>query len=105
MENVIAVANIIKCPICGVATSKLNGHLRHSHEEHEIESAIMADKNRGLSDAEIGRKYGITYRQLEKIIRKAVGVSVSAIKVEKKVKTLFPKDFKEEMTTVWSFKK
>jgi hypothetical protein len=104
MENVIAVANTIKCPICGIATSKLNGHLRHSHEEKEIESAIIADKNKGLSDVEIGRKYGITYRQLEKIIRKATGISVSAIRVEKKIKTLFPKDFKEETTTVWSFK-
>lgn len=73
-------------------------------KEQEIESAIIADKNRGLSDVEIGKKYGITYRQLEKIIRKATGVSVSVLKTEKRIKTLFPKDFKEETTTVWSFK-
>jgi DNA modification methylase len=104
MKDMIATTNIIKCPICGVATDRLGGHLRLSHEEKEIESAIITDKNRGLSDAEIGKKYGITYRQLERIIRKATGVSVSVIKAEKIIKTLFPKDFKEEATTVWSFK-
>ncbi|MEW6409237.1 MAG: DNA methyltransferase [Nitrospirota bacterium] len=72
--------------------------------EREIESAIIADKNRGMSDVEIGRKYGITYRQLEKVIRKATGISVSFVRIEKKIKNLSPKDFKEETTTVWSFK-
>jgi hypothetical protein len=105
MKNIITIANAIKCPICGVETDKLNGHLRHYHEEKEIEAAIIADKNKGLSDAEIGRKYGITFRQLEKVIRKVTGISVSAFKGEKKIKTLFPKDFKEETITVWSFKK
>lgn len=75
-----------------------------SVQQKEIESAIIADKNKGLSDVEIGKKYGITYHQLEKIIRKAIGISVSAIKGEKKIKTLYPKNFKEETTTVWSFK-
>jgi DNA modification methylase len=69
-----------------------------------IEKAVIKDKKQGLSDVEIGSKYGITYRQLEKIIRKAVGISVSVIKTDKKIKTLYPKDFKEEATTVWSFK-
>jgi len=68
------------------------------------EKAVIKDKERGLSDVKIGAKYGITYRQLEKIIRKAVGVSVSVLKTDKKIKTLYPKDFKEEATTVWSFK-
>lgn len=104
MKNTITVANTIKCPICRVPTAKLHEHLRFSHGEKEIESAIIVDKNRGLSDVEIGRKYGITYHQLEKVIRKATGISVSVIKPEKKIKTLYPKDFKEETTTVWSFK-
>lgn len=104
MENVFAATNIIKCPICEVVTNKISEHLRRFHEEKEIESAIIRDKNRGVSDIEIGKKYRITYRQLEKIIRKATGVNVSVIRAEKRIKTLFPKDFKEETTTVWSFK-
>lgn len=73
-------------------------------QQKEIEEAIISDKIRGMSDVEIGKKYGITYRQLEKVIRKAVGVSVSVIKAGKRIKSLQPKDFKEETTTVWSFK-
>jgi DNA modification methylase len=75
-----------------------------SVQQRKIEVAIIADKIKGMPDAEIGRKYGITYWQLEKIIRKAVGVSISVIKAEKKIKALQPKDFREETTTVWSFK-
>ena len=69
-----------------------------------LEKEIVKDKEQGLTDLEIGRKYKINYRQLEKIIRKAVGITVSSIKTEKKIKTWQPKDFKEEATTVWSFK-
>ena len=32
------------------------------------------------------------------------GVNVSAFKSRKRIKRLFPKDFKEETTTVWNFK-
>jgi DNA modification methylase len=70
----------------------------------KIEQAIVEDKLSGMSDIEIGKKYKITYRQLEDILRKATGVSISSLKKEKEVKKLAPKDFKEETTTVWSFK-
>lgn len=65
---------------------------------------IIDDKKKGLSDIEIGRKYGITFKQLEKLITETTGVSISSFITEKKIKTLEPKDFKEETTTVWSFK-
>ena len=70
----------------------------------EFEQAIVSDKLNGMSDLEIGRKYKITYRQLENILRKATGLSISSLKKEKKLKRLAPKDFKEETTTVWSFR-
>lgn len=70
----------------------------------KLEEAIISDKLHGMSDIEIGRKYKITYRQLEKILRKATGISISAIKKEKKIKRYAPQDFREESTTVWSFK-
>ncbi len=66
--------------------------------------AIIRDKMAGLSDVEIGKKYKITYRELEKIIREITGVSVSAIREKKRLGHLQPKNFKEETTTVWSFK-
>ncbi len=70
----------------------------------KLEEAIIADKLHGMSDIEIGKKYKITFRQLEKILRKATGVSISSIKKEKKIKRFVPRDFKEETTSVWSFK-
>jgi DNA modification methylase len=70
----------------------------------EIESSVIADKLKGLSDSEIGEKYKITYRQLEQIMRKTFGVSISSPKKERSIKRYEPKDFQEETTTVWSFK-
>jgi len=64
----------------------------------------LQEKARGTPDIEIGQKYGVTFRYIEKLITKSQGVNISSFKVSKKVKTLYPKDFKEEQTTVWSFK-
>ncbi|GAB5046669.1 hypothetical protein TdN_10610 [Thermodesulfovibrio sp. TK110] len=70
----------------------------------ELEEAIIQEKMKGVSDVEIGRKYGISFKYLEKIITRTQGISISSLKQEKKIKTFYPKDFKEETTTVWSFK-
>jgi len=72
--------------------------------EKELQEKILKEKTRGVPDQEIGRKYGVTFRYIEKLITKTQGVNVSVLKSSKKVKTLYPKDFKEEQTTVWSFK-
>lgn len=73
-------------------------------EQKSIINSIIEDKKRGLSDLEIGAKYNISYKQLEKIITKATGISISNFKIDKKIKSFAPRDFKEETTTVWSFK-
>ncbi len=104
MKKVAEVTTKIKCPICCVSTNNLNEHLKFYHNEKEIELSIITDKNKGLSDIEIGEKYCITFNQLEKIIRRVTGLSISILKKNKKIKSLFPSDFKEETTTVWSFK-
>jgi len=72
--------------------------------EKELQEAILQEKARGTPDLEIGQKYGVTFRYIERLITKSKGINVSAFKVSKKIKTLYPKDFKEEQTTVWSFK-
>ena len=72
--------------------------------EQELQEAILQDKARGVPDIEIGQKYGVTFRYIEKLITKSKGIAVSTFKDTKKIKALFPKDFKEEHTTVWSFK-
>jgi DNA modification methylase len=72
--------------------------------ERDLQDAILQEKVRGTPNIEIGQRYGVTFRYIEKIITKSQGVNISALKVSKKIKTLYPKDFKEEQTTVWSFK-
>jgi len=72
--------------------------------EKELQKAILQEKARGALDLEIGQKYGVTFRYIERLITRSQGLNVSALKVSKKIKTLYPKDFKEEQTTIWSFK-
>lgn len=72
--------------------------------ERELQKAILEEKAKGTSDLEIGKKYGVTFKYIEKLITKTQGLNISALRVSKKIKTLYPKDFKEEQTTVWSFK-
>lgn len=57
-----------------------------------------------MPDQQIGEVFGITFRQLEKIITDAYGVNISILKKPKKIKYLEPQNFKEETTTVWSYK-
>jgi SAM-dependent methyltransferase len=70
----------------------------------ELQEAILQEKARGVPDIAIGQKYGVTFKYIEKLITQSKGIAVSALKDTKKIKALYPKDFKEEQTTVWSFK-
>ncbi len=72
--------------------------------EEELQNAILQEKFRGTSDIEIGQKYGVTFRYIEKLITQTQGLNISTLKISKKIKRLQPKDFKLEQTTVWSFK-
>jgi len=72
--------------------------------EKEIQEAILREKRKGTPDLEIGQKYGVTFRYIERLVTKTQGLNISALKISKRIKTLYPKDFKEEETTVWSFK-
>jgi hypothetical protein len=41
---------------------------------------------------------------LRGLLLKLMGLILGVLRVSKKIKRLHPKDFKEEQTTVWSFK-
>jgi len=75
-----------------------------SKTEKELQEAILQEKVRGTPDLEIGQKYGVTFRYIERLITRSQGLNISVLGVSKRIKTLYPKDFKEERTTVWSFK-
>jgi DNA modification methylase len=72
--------------------------------ERELQEAILQEKRKGTSDLEIGQKYGVTFRYIERLITCSQGLNISNLRVSKKIKALHPKDFKQEQTTVWSFK-
>lgn len=74
-------------------------------ESEDLEKAILIEKEKGTPDVEIGRKYGVSFKFIERVITKTQGVNVSILKNScKKIKTFSPKNFKEERTTLWSFK-
>lgn len=69
-----------------------------------ISKKIVSDKKKGLSDKEIGEKYGISLRIIEEAITSELGVNVSFPNYKKQIKSLIPKKFVLENTSVWSFK-
>jgi SAM-dependent methyltransferase len=75
-----------------------------SKSEKELQELIIKGKKSGISDAELGQKYGVNYKYIENIITKTQGLNISNLTVSKKVKSLQPKFFQEEQTSVWSFR-
>lgn len=70
-----------------------------------IEKKILEDKKNGLSDEEIGNKYGVNLKFIEKVIVKNLGVNISKPDIRKNInKKLSPDNFKLERNSVWSFK-
>ncbi|MBP8600242.1 MAG: methyltransferase domain-containing protein [Candidatus Saccharicenans sp.] len=70
----------------------------------KLEEAVLREKELGTPDLEIGEKYGVTYRYIEKVVTKNKGINVSEIKNRNKIKSLFPKNFRLKTSSVWSFK-
>ncbi|HPU30627.1 MAG TPA: hypothetical protein PLM71_09955, partial [Syntrophorhabdaceae bacterium] len=46
--------------------------------EKELQEAIIQEKSKGTPDIEIGQKYGVTFRYIERLITKSQGVNISA---------------------------
>jgi len=94
------------CPFCNTKIEKsLARHIKEKHGEDTLRKAVLADKRSGISDAQIGDKYGISFSYLERVITQEYGANVSTIVHEKpKVTQWGPKNFQLEATTVWSFK-
>ena len=66
---------------------------------------ITKAKKKGLSDKEIGNKYGVNLKFIEKAITQEMGVNVSNPQQLKKTnRRMSPQNFEFEKKTVWSFK-
>ncbi len=95
----------MQCPLCHEnVDGNLRSHILEVHGEEAFRRAVLADKERGMSDMEIGRRYGISFGTLEQIITEAYGTNVSVLKRSKHIRKWHPPNFREETTTVWSFK-
>jgi len=103
MKNQLIMKNI--CPVCHIhQTINLGEHIRREHGEGEFRQVVLRAKESGMSDSNIGEIFGITFRQLEKIITEEYGINISVLKKPKKATHWKPKYFREETTTVWSYK-
>ncbi|MGQ9632281.1 MAG: TRM11 family SAM-dependent methyltransferase [bacterium] len=95
----------IQCPLCYEdVDGNLRSHIMDVHGEEEFRRAVLADKERGMPDPEIGERYGISFGTLEQIITEAYGANMSVLKRPKRIKKFQPPNFREETATVWSFK-
>ena len=75
-----------------------------SINNEEKDKLILEEKQKGNSDFEIGKKYGISYKYIEELITRKKGVNINNFHKKKIIKTLSPKDFQMQKSTVWSFK-
>ena len=93
-----------ECPLCGKSIeNNLGAHIRKVHGEEKLRQVVLAAKEQGMPDAEIGARYGVSFNYLQQIITEAYGANISVLKRPKRIKRWQPKDFREETTTVWSF--
>ncbi len=66
---------------------------------------IIEDKQNGLSDKNIGDKYGVNLKFIEKTITEKIGINITNPVINQThIRTLCPKNFKSERNTIWSFK-
>ena len=93
------------CPMCGTRQrSDLGAHIRTSHGEKALHTFVLRAKESGLSDAQIGERYGVSFRKLEALITEAYGANITVLNRPKTIKRWEPAQFSEEATTVWSFR-
>jgi SAM-dependent methyltransferase len=83
----------------------LGSHIRQAHGEDALRKAVLTAKEQGMPDADIGDRYGVSFNTLEQIITEAYGTNISVLKKPKRIKRWEPPNFREEATTVWSFRR
>jgi len=68
----------IRCPLCyKYVDSNLRSHIIDVHGEDAFRRAVLADKESGMSDLQIGERYDISFGTLEQIITEAYGANIS----------------------------
>jgi len=99
------LSEIRSCPVCHTnGDCNLGDHIKKLHGDESYKSAVLAAKEAGLADPEIGEIFNINFKQLERIITEAYGINISTLGRTKKISGWAPKEYEEETTTVWSFR-
>ncbi len=94
------------CPLCDeYGDGNLGSHIRQAHGEEAFRRAVLAAKEQGMPDPEIGARYGVSFNSLQEIVTEAYGANISVLKRPKRLKRWEPPNFREETTTVWSFRR
>ncbi len=65
---------------------------------------IFQAKMDGISDEKIMQEYSVGLKDIEQAIIKRTGLNLNLFKGTTKTSSLFPRDFRPETTSVWSFK-
>jgi len=76
----------------------------NSINKEKKDKLILKEKQKGYSDFEIGKKYGVSYKYIEELVTRKKGVNINDFRKKKTIKSLIPKDFQIQKSTVWSFK-
>lgn len=96
---------VLNCPVCQEPSPiPIGQHIRRAHGEGELRRIVLAAKERGAPDAEIGAQYGVSFKYLEQLVTQVYGANISVLKRPKGVRTWAPLNFQGETTTIWSFK-
>jgi len=82
----------------------LGVHIRQVHGEEALRNAVLNAKEQGMPDVEIGARYGVSFNTLQQIVTEAYGANISVLKRPKRIKRWEPPNFREETTTVWSYR-
>ena len=93
------------CNVCGYHSRRdLGTHIRRKHGREAWHSAVLAAKEAGASDAQIGKVLNVSFNTLSRLLLEKKGNGSFVVKGRKRVSSLEPKDFALEQTTVWAFR-
>ena len=95
----------LQCPLCDQhIDSDLRWHIAETHGREALRQAVLAAKEEGMSDSEIGQRYGISFGTLEQMLTESYGANVALVKRPRRISRWQPANFRPETSSVWSFK-
>lgn len=94
------------CPLCGGSSREGVGrHIRTVHGKVEWERTIIAAKDSGVSDREIGRKFNVSFNTLSRLMLKERGSGSFGKRFRASAgRSLQPVGFTNQTTALWSFR-